>query len=105
MSVQGCSAQATKANSSFPSSMAHYMHRRSAWGEGKLIRIKPTVAKAGTTVYSSKQSQPLKMWTQEEHEKFLEAMEKYPAGPWKVIAAFIGTKTTRQIMTHAQKYR
>ncbi|KUF96589.1 hypothetical protein AM588_10006254 [Phytophthora nicotianae] len=45
------------------------------------------------------------MWTQEEHEKFLEAMEKYPAGPWKVIAAFIGTKTTRQTMTHAQKYR
>ncbi|DBA02628.1 TPA: hypothetical protein N0F65_012000 [Lagenidium giganteum] len=62
--------------------------------EGKLIRIKPTEAKAGTTVYSSKQSQPLKMWTQEEHEK-----------PWKVIAAFIGTKTTRQTMTHAQKYR
>ncbi|KAF1773661.1 Myb domain [Phytophthora cactorum] len=73
--------------------------------EGKLIRIKPTEAKAGTTVYSSKQSQPLKMWTQEEHEKFLEAMEKYPAGPWKVIAAYIGTKTTRQTMTHAQKYR
>ncbi|KAF1791375.1 Homeodomain-like [Phytophthora cactorum] len=62
--------------------------------EGKLIRIKPTEAKAGTTVYSSKQSQPLKMWTQEEHEK-----------PWKVIAAYIGTKTTRQTMTHAQKYR
>jgi SHAQKYF class myb-like DNA-binding protein len=73
--------------------------------EGKLIRIKPTEAKAGTTVYSSKQSQPLKMWTQEEHEKFLEAMEKYPSGPWKVIASFIGTKTTRQTMTHAQKYR
>lgn len=73
--------------------------------ENKLIRIKPTEAKAGTTVYSSKQSQPLKMWTQEEHEKFLEAMEKFPAGPWKVIAAFIGTKTTRQTMTHAQKYR
>ncbi|GAB9468957.1 Myb-like dna-binding protein [Globisporangium polare] len=73
--------------------------------EGKLIRIKPTEAKAGTTVYSSKQAQPLKMWTQEEHERFLEAMEKYPSGPWKVIASFIGSKTTRQTMTHAQKYR
>nr|CCA23674.1 myblike DNAbinding protein putative [Albugo laibachii Nc14]CCA25335.1 myblike DNAbinding protein putative [Albugo laibachii Nc14] len=73
--------------------------------EGKLIRIRPTEAKAGTTVYTSKQSQPLKMWTQDEHEKFLEAMEKYPTGPWKVIAAHIGTKTTRQTMTHAQKYR
>lgn len=73
--------------------------------EGKLIRIRPTEAKAGTTVYTSKQSQPLKMWTQDEHEKFLEAMEKYPSGPWKVIATYIGSKTTRQTMTHAQKYR
>ena len=73
--------------------------------EGKLIRIKPTEAKAGTIVYSSKQNQPLKMWTEEEHEKFLEAMERYPTGPWKVIAAYIETKTTRQTMTHAQKYR
>ncbi|CAH0486440.1 unnamed protein product [Peronospora farinosa] len=44
-------------------------------------------------------------WTLEEHELFLEALEYYPSGPWKTIAAHIGTRTTRQTMTHAQKYR
>lgn len=44
-------------------------------------------------------------WTLEEHELFLEALECYPSGPWKTIAAHIGTRTTRQTMTHAQKYR
>ncbi|KUF93907.1 hypothetical protein AM588_10006929 [Phytophthora nicotianae] len=43
-------------------------------------------------------------WTLEEHELFLEALECYPSGPWKTIAAHIGTRTTRQTMTHAQKY-
>ncbi|KAG7398986.1 hypothetical protein PHYBOEH_009979 [Phytophthora boehmeriae] len=44
-------------------------------------------------------------WTHEEHEKFLEAMEKYPSGPWKKIARHVGSRTSRQVMTHAQKYR
>ncbi|GMF15969.1 unnamed protein product [Phytophthora lilii] len=44
-------------------------------------------------------------WTLEEHDRFLEALERYPSGPWKSIAAHIGTRTTRQTMTHAQKYR
>ena len=44
-------------------------------------------------------------WTLEEHELFLEALEYYPSGPWKTIAAHIGSRTTRQTMTHAQKYR
>ncbi|KAG6942481.1 hypothetical protein JG688_00018095 [Phytophthora aleatoria] len=41
----------------------------------------------------------------EEHERFLEALEMYPSGPWKVIANHVGTRSTRQAMTHAQKYR
>ncbi|KAF4039685.1 hypothetical protein GN244_ATG08210 [Phytophthora infestans] len=28
-----------------------------------------------------------------------------PSGPWKYVAYFVGTRTTRQVMTHAQKYR
>ena len=44
-------------------------------------------------------------WTDEEHDRFLEALELYPSGPWKVIAVHIGTRTPRQAMTHAQKYR
>ncbi|KAG3231632.1 hypothetical protein PI124_g23273 [Phytophthora idaei] len=45
------------------------------------------------------------LWTMEEHERFLEALEMYPSGPWKVIANHVGTRSTRQAMTHAQKYR
>lgn len=44
-------------------------------------------------------------WTDEEHNRFLEALEKYPAGPWKHIAEHVRTRTTRQTMTHAQRYR
>ncbi|KAL3662000.1 hypothetical protein V7S43_012807 [Phytophthora oleae] len=45
------------------------------------------------------------LWTIEEHDRFLHALELYPAGPWKAIADYIGTRTPRQTMTHAQKYR
>ncbi|KAL4172606.1 hypothetical protein KRP22_007770 [Phytophthora ramorum] len=45
------------------------------------------------------------LWTSEEHERFLEALEMYPSGPWKLIANHVGTRSTRQAMTHAQKYR
>ncbi|KUF96590.1 ATP-binding Cassette (ABC) superfamily [Phytophthora nicotianae] len=69
----------------------------------KVIRLRPTEAKAGAVVMSAKNK--IQMWTKEEHERFLAALEKYPAGPWKKVADFIGTKTPRQTMTHAQKYR
>jgi SHAQKYF class myb-like DNA-binding protein len=48
---------------------------------------------------------PIGWWTTEEHDKFLEAMALYPSGPWKKIARHVGTRTPRQAMTHAQKYR
>ncbi|KAG7377222.1 hypothetical protein PHYPSEUDO_012013 [Phytophthora pseudosyringae] len=44
-------------------------------------------------------------WTAEEHDRFLQALETYPSGPWKEVASFVGTRTARQVMTHAQKYR
>ncbi|GAB9467987.1 hypothetical protein Gpo141_00005315 [Globisporangium polare] len=44
-------------------------------------------------------------WSDEEHERFLRGLEKFPTGPWKAVAEFVGTRTTRQVMTHAQKYR
>ncbi|KAL4137828.1 hypothetical protein PRIC2_001338 [Phytophthora ramorum] len=45
------------------------------------------------------------LWTPEEHLRFLEALDKFPAGPWKSIAQYVGNKTPRQAMTHGQKYR
>ncbi|KAF1773206.1 Myb domain [Phytophthora cactorum] len=43
--------------------------------------------------------------TTEEHEQFLHAMKMFPTGPWRSIAAFIGTRSIKQVQTHAQKYQ
>uniref|UniRef100_K3WNB5 Uncharacterized protein n=1 Tax=Globisporangium ultimum (strain ATCC 200006 / CBS 805.95 / DAOM BR144) TaxID=431595 RepID=K3WNB5_GLOUD len=44
------------------------------------------------------------VWSEQEHDKFLEGLKMYPQGPWKAIAAHIGTRSSRQVQTHAQKY-
>ncbi|TMW61064.1 hypothetical protein Poli38472_014525 [Pythium oligandrum] len=44
-------------------------------------------------------------WTKEEHDRFLEGLKLFPSGPWEAIAEHVGTKNSRQTMTHAQKYR
>ncbi|CAH0482461.1 unnamed protein product [Peronospora belbahrii] len=45
------------------------------------------------------------MWTEEEHARFLEGVKLFSDGPWKRVAAYVGTRNVRQTMTHAQKYR
>ncbi|KAK8998338.1 hypothetical protein V6N11_083729 [Hibiscus sabdariffa] len=42
-------------------------------------------------------------WTEQEHEKFLEALQLFDRD-WKKIEAFVGSKTVIQIRSHAQKY-
>lgn len=67
--------------------------------DGQLIRILPSRIQLERVVATGKG------WTQEEHERFLEALDRYPSGPWRLISDYIGRKTARQAMTHAQKYR
>ncbi|WJX63794.1 hypothetical protein P8452_48640 [Trifolium repens] len=43
-------------------------------------------------------------WKEEEHRLFLEGLEKYGKGRWKVISKHIGTKTSTQVASHAQKH-
>lgn len=45
------------------------------------------------------------VWSIDEHQRFVEGIRQHPSGPWKDIAAHVGTRTARQTMTHAQKYR
>eukprot|EP01114_Cavostelium_apophysatum_P019004 TRINITY_DN5995_c0_g1_i1.p1 TRINITY_DN5995_c0_g1~~TRINITY_DN5995_c0_g1_i1.p1 ORF type:complete len:551 (+),score=103.68 TRINITY_DN5995_c0_g1_i1:159-1811(+) len=43
-------------------------------------------------------------WTREEHARFLKALKMYGKGSWRDIATFVGTKSSIQIQSHAQKY-
>lgn len=45
------------------------------------------------------------LWSEHEHEQFLQAMKLFPTGPWRSIAAYIGTRSIKQVQTHAQKYQ
>ncbi|KAG6957108.1 hypothetical protein JG688_00011109 [Phytophthora aleatoria] len=44
------------------------------------------------------------LWSGEEHDRFLDGLKLYPHGPWKKIASIVGTRSPRQVQTHAQKY-
>jgi SHAQKYF class myb-like DNA-binding protein len=43
-------------------------------------------------------------WSHEEHDRFLAGVKLYPDGPWRLIARYVGTRSVRQVQTHAQKY-
>ncbi len=42
-------------------------------------------------------------WTREEHRRFLEAMELY-GNSWSQVRKHVGSRTTAQIRSHAQKH-
>jgi SHAQKYF class myb-like DNA-binding protein len=42
-------------------------------------------------------------WTDEEHERFCQALKMY-GKDWNQIQDYIGTRTSAQIRSHAQKY-
>lgn len=44
------------------------------------------------------------VWSQQEHDRYLEALQLFPGGPWKDIADHVGSRSVRQVQTHAQKY-
>lgn len=45
------------------------------------------------------------VWSVTEHERFIEAIAAYPCGPWRLIADHVGTRSIKQVQTHAQKYQ
>ncbi|RLN53400.1 hypothetical protein BBJ28_00026148 [Nothophytophthora sp. Chile5] len=61
-----------------------------------------THSNSGKAAYPSR---AVGVWSTEEHDRFLEALKKYPQGPWKAITEYIGSRSVRQVQTHAQKYQ
>ncbi|KAG2245872.1 hypothetical protein Bca52824_085500 [Brassica carinata] len=64
-----------------------------AVGEGSSKKVRKPY-----TITKSRES-----WTEEEHDKFLEALQLFDRD-WKKIEDFVGSKTVIQIRSHAQKY-
>lgn len=58
---------------------------------------------------AGRQPEPLQratgIWSTAEHDRFLDALKKFPLGPWKAITDHIGSRSIRQVQTHAQKYQ
>jgi SHAQKYF class myb-like DNA-binding protein len=43
-------------------------------------------------------------WTEEEHQRFLDALQTVGPKDVKAIASFVGSRSATQVRTHAQKY-
>jgi len=43
-------------------------------------------------------------WSEDEHRKFVEGVEKFGAKEAKKIAEYVGTRDITQVRSHAQKY-
>lgn len=72
------------------------------------INLPPANARSipagGSNTVSASPSTSSRHWTQDEHSRFLDGLALFPNGPWKAIAAYVGTRTYRQTKSHAQKY-
>ncbi|CAI5730409.1 unnamed protein product [Peronospora destructor] len=85
------------------------LFKPSYYGTGELIRLPSEAPSNPFNSLDEEKMSPTntngRAWTAEEHNRFLRGLELFPSGPWKEIAAHVGSRTTRQTMTHAQKYR
>lgn len=90
----GCESppmNSSSSNAQSPSSSSMAAANSSTPTDGKKVRKPYTITK-------SRES-----WTDEEHDKFLEALQLFDRD-WKKIEDFVGSKTVIQIRSHAQKY-
>uniref|UniRef100_A0AAV1V6U2 Uncharacterized protein n=1 Tax=Peronospora matthiolae TaxID=2874970 RepID=A0AAV1V6U2_9STRA len=69
------------------------------------MALSSPIAAAATQCTPVHSNRAVGVWSSEEHDRFLEGLKHYPQGPWKAITKFVGTRSVRQVQTHAQKYQ
>jgi SHAQKYF class myb-like DNA-binding protein len=67
------------------------------------IKDEPNSQKGGAVPLLTEENANQGRWTDEEHEKFLEALEIYGKN-WNKVHRHVGTRTSAQTRSHAQKY-
>ena len=50
------------------------------------------------------QHENCRYWTEDEHQRFLDALQSVGPKDVKAIASFVGSRSATQVRTHAQKY-
>lgn len=78
------------------------VHTASIDATGSSATTKPTKIKTADKA-DEKEKGP-RYWTAAEHQKFLEALEKFHFKDNKSISEYVGTRSATQVRTHAQKY-
>ncbi len=67
-------------------------------------RVSSSADKRGkTSRFESRRKTKSGKWTDEEHRRFLEAIELY-GNVWKSVESHVGTRSCAQIRSHSQKY-
>ena len=63
-----------------------------------------TAHAAGPAAAPMMEAKQSRYWTQAEHERFLQARVKFGEKNYVCIADYVGTRSAKQVRTHAQKY-
>jgi len=72
----------------------------------ELVHLQSQVEKQQMHQQMDRQQQEWKSryWTAQEHQRFLEALKVHGQKDFKSIASFVGSRSSTQVKTHAQKY-
>ncbi|GJQ15777.1 hypothetical protein GpartN1_g7568.t1 [Galdieria partita] len=101
----------TGATPTEPPCYAFYSHATPVTGQQDETNTKETgnletrvgeIGNKGTP--NSSRTKTSRYWSCEEHSRFLEGLELYGAKDIKAISNYVGTRSSTQVRTHAQKY-